>query len=74
MLKFFVGRDFTVASRSAAKGLRLEAADGPFEFGSGPLVRGTTLALTMAIAGRGEHCDDLSGDGVATLRSRCSAG
>lgn len=71
--RFFVGRDFTVASRSAAEGLRLEATDGPFESGTGPLVRGTTLALTMTMAGREPYCDELSGDGVATLRTCCSA-
>jgi len=72
--QFFVRRDFTVSSRSAAEGLRLEATDGPFACGSGELVRGTTLALTMAMAGRGTYCDDLTGDGVPTLRVRCPAG
>ncbi|MFC4002821.1 maleylpyruvate isomerase family mycothiol-dependent enzyme [Prauserella oleivorans] len=71
--RFFASRDFTVPSRSAVEGLRLAATDGPFESGSGPLVRGTTLALTMAMAGRESFCDDLTGDGVATLRSRCAA-
>ena len=32
---------------------------------------GTTLALTMAMAGRMAYCDELEGDGVATLRDRC---
>lgn len=68
----YAGRDFTVASRSATKGLRLEATDGPFTTGTGPLVTGTTLALTMAMAGRRAYCDDLTGPGVATLRDRCS--
>ncbi len=67
---FFAGRDFTVKSRTAIKGLRLEAVDGPFTTGEGPLVTGTTLALTMAMAGRAAFCDDLDGDGVATLRGR----
>lgn len=68
----YAGRDFTVASRSAAKGLRLEATDGLFTTGTGPLVTGSTLALTMAMAGRRAYCDDLTGPGVATLRDRCS--
>lgn len=72
--RFFAGRDFTVPSRSAARGLRLVATDGPFASGSGPVVRGTTLALTMAMAGRKSCCDDLTGDGVPTLRARCAAG
>ena len=68
----FTRRDFTVTSRTTARGLRLEATDGPFATGAGPLVRGTTLALTMAMAGRGAYCDDLTGPGAATLRTRCS--
>lgn len=68
--RFFATRNFAVNSRRAADGLRLEATDGPFHHGSGPVVRGTTIALTMAIAGRSVYCDDLIGDGVAILRSR----
>ncbi|GAA1844597.1 maleylpyruvate isomerase family mycothiol-dependent enzyme [Asanoa iriomotensis] len=71
--RFFVSRNFTVASRSNTKGLRLEATDGPFESGAGPLVSGTTLALTMAMAGRAVYCDDLTGPGVPELRARCSS-
>jgi uncharacterized protein (TIGR03083 family) len=68
--RFFSRRDFTVASRSAVAGLRLEATDGPFTTGEGPLVVGNTLALTMAMAGRRDYCDDLTGPGVPTLRDR----
>ncbi|WP_378738186.1 maleylpyruvate isomerase family mycothiol-dependent enzyme [Nocardia brasiliensis] len=70
--RFFAGRDFTVASRGIIEGLRLEATDGPFAVGTGPLVRGTTIALTMAMAGRHAYCDDLMGPGVPTLRGRCT--
>jgi uncharacterized protein (TIGR03083 family) len=69
--RFFVSRDFTVAGRTNAKGLRLEAADGPFASGEGALVSGTTLALTMALAGRPAYCDDLTGPGAQILRTRC---
>lgn len=68
--EFYAARDFAVNSHSTVKGLRLEATDGPFQSGSGPLVTGTTLALTMAMTGRQIYCDDLAGDGVATIRSR----
>jgi len=71
--RFFARRDFTVDSRSAIRGLRLEATDGPFAAGEGLLVSGTTLALTMAMAGRGAYCDDLTGPGVDPLRARCTA-
>ncbi|MEX5297557.1 maleylpyruvate isomerase family mycothiol-dependent enzyme [Kocuria sp. CPCC 205292] len=72
--RFFVRKDFAVPSRSAAQGLHLVATDGPFESGSGPLVSGPTLALTMAMAGREAFCDDLTGEGLSILRSRCSTG
>ncbi len=68
---FFAGRDFTVASKTAINGLRLEATDGPFTHGQGPLVRGTTAALTMAMAGRESYCDDLDGPGAPILHDRC---
>jgi uncharacterized protein (TIGR03083 family) len=71
---FYARRDFAVRSRSAIDGLRLEATDGSFATGTGPLVSGTTLALTMAMAGREAYCDDLAGPGVSALRARCSAG
>jgi uncharacterized protein (TIGR03083 family) len=69
--RFFASRDFTVAGRTKSKGLRLEATDGPFATGEGPLVSGTTLALTMALAGRSVYCDDLTGPGAPILRTRC---
>ncbi len=70
--RFYAARDFAVNSRTAARGLRLQASDGPFATGEGPLVSGTTLALTMAMAGRAVFCDDLTGPGVDVLRERCS--
>ena len=70
--RFYVARDFAVNSRSLAKGLRLHATDGPFAAGDGPLVTGTTLALTMAMAGREPVDGDLAGPGAATLRERCA--
>jgi uncharacterized protein (TIGR03083 family) len=69
--RFLARTDFTVASRKSIKGLRLVATDGPFETGSGSEVSGPTLALVMAMAGRVAYCDDLTGPGLVTLRSRC---
>lgn len=68
--KFYASRDFAIPSRSMIDGLRLEATDGPFTAGIGPLVTGTTIALTMAMAGRTAYLDDLSGPGVLALRGR----
>jgi uncharacterized protein (TIGR03083 family) len=71
---FYASRNFAVPSRTTIAGLRLEATDSPFTTGDGPRVSGTTLALTMAMAGRGAYCDDLGGPGVSILRARCSPG
>ncbi|MCZ2839201.1 maleylpyruvate isomerase family mycothiol-dependent enzyme [Modestobacter sp. VKM Ac-2985] len=70
--RFYAARDFAVNSRTAADGLRLQADDGPFAAGAGPLVTGTTLALTMAMAGRAAFCEELTGPGVPVLRDRCA--
>lgn len=70
--RFYARRDFAGFGRSTIEGLRLEATDGPFSTGAGPLVGGTTLALTMAMAGRPAYCDDLTGPGVPTMRARCN--
>jgi uncharacterized protein (TIGR03083 family) len=70
--RFLAKGDFTVPSKTNIAGLRLEATDGPFASGAGPLVTGTTLALVMAMAGRGAYCGQLTGEGVETLLERCS--
>jgi uncharacterized protein (TIGR03083 family) len=52
------------------KGLRLVATDITWFAGVGREVRGPGEAILMALWGRGEALDDLSGDGVLELRSR----
>lgn len=66
----YQGSDLVVLAKGRIRGLRLVAVDGPFSTGSGPLVSGTTLALTMAMTGRTTYCDELEGDGAAILRDR----
>ncbi|MCX5205339.1 maleylpyruvate isomerase family mycothiol-dependent enzyme [Streptomyces sp. NBC_00237] len=68
---YYRGSDLVVLAKGRIDGLRLVADDGPFTTGSGPLVSGSTLALLMAMTGRAPYCDDLSGEGVKTLRERC---
>ncbi|MFD8630033.1 maleylpyruvate isomerase family mycothiol-dependent enzyme [Streptomyces hygroscopicus] len=68
---YYRGSDLVVLAKGRIGGLELLATDGPFAAGSGPLVSGTSLALVMAMTGRTTYCDDLEGDGVELLRSRC---
>ncbi|HYK67448.1 MAG TPA: maleylpyruvate isomerase family mycothiol-dependent enzyme [Streptosporangiaceae bacterium] len=72
LASYYQGSDLVVLAKGRIARLRLEATDGPFATGSGPLVSGSTLALVMAMTGRVTFCDELDGDGVATLRARCT--
>lgn len=57
--------------RVRTQGLSLRATDGDFTWGDGPEVAGPGIDLLLAVSGRAAALDQCSGDGVATLRSRC---
>ncbi|MEV0060639.1 maleylpyruvate isomerase family mycothiol-dependent enzyme [Nocardia sp. NPDC050718] len=67
---FYASRDFTVPSKTTIAGLRLEATDGPFATGTGPLVSGPTIALVMVMAGRAAGADALAGPGLPVVLDR----
>ncbi len=71
--RFYAARDFTVPSKRRTAGLRLEASDGPFAVGEGPLVRGRTVDLVLAMAGRPVALDHLEGPGLPTFAARVVA-
>lgn len=71
--EYYHGSDLPALTRKRAQGLRLSATDGPFAAGTGPEVSGETLALIMAMAGRADYCDTLTGEGVAALLERQAA-
>lgn len=52
------------------KGLRLHANDIEWEHGSGPEVTGTGEALLLAMTGRRQAAEELTGAGAATLLGR----
>ena len=68
--RFFAARDFTVPSKRRSAGLRLEASDGSFAVGEGPLVQGRTVDLVLAMAGRPVALDHLGGPGAPTFAAR----
>lgn len=52
-------------------GFSVEATDIDLRLGAGgPVVAGPAMALCGALLGRGDHLDELSGDGVPLLASR----
>ena len=65
------GLTWTMAfSRRRSKGLRLVAPDIGWQAGSGPEVRGPGEAILMALNGRADAVQDLTGDGVPMLAGR----
>ncbi len=57
-------------SKQRIAGLTVRATDANWSTGSGPVVEGTAQHLALAVAGRRAAFDHLSGDGLATLRTR----
>ena len=67
---FFKGSNLLIGSKRRISGLTLSATDTEWSHGTGPEVAGPILSLVMAMTGRKAADDDLTGEGVATLRSR----
>jgi uncharacterized protein (TIGR03083 family) len=67
---FFKGSNMLIGSKRRIAGLTLHATDAEWSHGTGPEVAGPILSVVMAMTGRKAADNDLTGDGVATLRSR----
>jgi len=67
---FYAGSNILIGGKRRVDGLTLQATDTGWSHGSGPLVSGPALALMLATTGRTAALDELSGPGVAVLRSR----
>jgi len=70
LLDFYKGSNLIVGAKKRIAGLSLRATDADWSTGNGPEVSGPAMSLLLAMTGRSASLDDLSGDGVATLRSR----
>ena len=68
--EFYRKSNLIIGGKRRAAGLRFRADNATWTAGDGPEVSGPLMSLVLAIAGRKAALDDLSGDGVATLRSR----
>ena len=67
---FYKKSNLLIGAKKRVAGLSLRATDTDWSTGSGPEVAGPMLSLVMALTGRKAAGDDLSGDGLATLRGR----
>jgi uncharacterized protein (TIGR03083 family) len=61
------------SKKGAVDGLQFRATDLDWSHGNGAEVSGTAEALIMTLSGRASVIDELTGDGVATLRARTGA-
>jgi hypothetical protein len=59
-----------IGTKRRIDGLALRATDTSWSHDSGPEVSGPMLPLLLAMAGRKGTLNELSGDGVQTLRQR----
>ena len=67
---FCLRSNLLLGGKKRSAGLTLRATDADWSAGSGPALSGPALSLVLAITGRSAALADLSGDGLATLRSR----
>jgi uncharacterized protein (TIGR03083 family) len=67
---FYRRSNLLIGGKNRVTGLTLRATDTEWTAGSGPQVTGPILALVLVTAGRAAALDDLTGEGVTTLRER----
>jgi uncharacterized protein (TIGR03083 family) len=67
---FYQGSNTLIGSKRRIEGLALKATDAEWSHGTGRPVEGPMLSLLLAMTGRTAAYDDLTGEGVETLRGR----
>ena len=73
VMDFYQGSNTLIGTKTRIADLTLRATDQDWSHGSGPLVEGRLIDVLLAATGRASACDRLRGDGVTTLRLRCTA-
>lgn len=69
-LEYLKGVQPVFGATKRIAGLKLESTDANWSTGTGPIVSGPSKQLLLALAGRRSALDKLTGEGLATLRSR----
>jgi uncharacterized protein (TIGR03083 family) len=72
LLRYYASSDMVVVAKKRIRGLSLESTDSGVTVGNGESVRGSSVALVMAMTGRRVYCDELSGTGARVLADRCA--
>jgi uncharacterized protein (TIGR03083 family) len=67
---FYKSSNLLIGAKERIAGVTLRASDADWRHGSGPEVHGPAIALLLAMTGRKVALEDLTGDGVAVLRTR----
>jgi uncharacterized protein (TIGR03083 family) len=67
---FYKTSNLLIGAKNRIAGVTLRATDADWTYGTGPEAAGTAIAVVLAMTGRKAALDDLTGDGVAVLRSR----
>jgi hypothetical protein len=67
---FYKNSNLVVGTKRRIGGLTLRATDAEWTHGTGPEVSGPIIALVMAMTGRKQPDDGLTGEGAAALRTR----
>jgi hypothetical protein len=67
---FYKNSNLLIGTKNRIAGITLRATDAHWRHGTGPEASGPAIALVLAMTGRKAALDDLSGDGVTTLRER----
>jgi uncharacterized protein (TIGR03083 family) len=68
--EFYRGSNLLIGGKNRVAGLTLHATDTDWSAGTGPEVTGPILALVLATTGRAAALDELTGEGLTTLRDR----
>jgi hypothetical protein len=61
---------FPIQAKKRIAGLRMSATDADWSTGEGPSVEGPLASVILVMAGRKAPLEDLSGEGMQTLRER----
>lgn len=72
VLDFYKNSNTLIGTKDRIAGITLRATDADWSHGEGPVAEGPLIDLLMAATGRRDGAERLSGDGAATLVSRCS--